>query len=106
VLALQLIMPATQPPAEIASAITLIKNANPVLAECDYITGINKTLKTELSLHTKSFTDFFGNRFRDFERIVTNGVTCNDTRKNRNPALRQTSFHLIKSFSNVCIMQN
>ncbi|MES2006392.1 MAG: hypothetical protein V4450_17880 [Bacteroidota bacterium] len=98
VLALQLITPAAQPPVEIASSIALIKNANPGLTQCDYITDINKTLKKELGRNTKSFMFFFGENFRDFERIVTNGATCNDTRKNRNPNLAANFLSFDKEF--------
>lgn len=98
VLALQLIMPATQPPTEITSSIALIKNADPALPECDYVTDINKKLKKELSRHTKSFMDFFGGKFRDFERIIMNEATCNDTRKNRNPNLAANFLSFDKEF--------
>jgi hypothetical protein len=85
--ALQLILPATVSPPGIAAAIDLVKNADPLLDNCDYIIGINKVLKKSLEANRNSYMDFFGKRYTDFERIVTNGATCKDTRSDRNPDL-------------------
>jgi hypothetical protein len=92
--ALQMILPLKAPTPDIAAPIDLIKNADPRLRDCDYIVGINDKLKKELAKNKPSFVDFFGDKYRDFERMIMNGTSCKDTRKDRNPnmAARFQSF--------------
>ncbi|MES2372746.1 MAG: hypothetical protein V4557_09215 [Bacteroidota bacterium] len=98
-LALRLILPNITAPAEITTSIDLIKNADPALADCDYITGLNKTLKKALDQNKKAFNDYFGNRYRDFERIVTNGASCNDIRNDRNPNMAANFLSFDREFN-------
>jgi hypothetical protein len=97
--ALQLILPATAPPPGIADAINQVKKADLLSDDCDYIIGINKILKRSLEANRQSYIDFLEKRYNDFERIVTNGATCKDTRKDRNPNLAANFLSFDKVFN-------
>jgi hypothetical protein len=82
--ALQFILPASEPSPEIAPAIGSIRSASGSINDCNYVIGLNKPLKRSLKGGQQEYEKYFGDRFDDFKRIVSNNGDCNDRFKNRN----------------------
>jgi hypothetical protein len=82
--ALKKIMPGKLPPGSIRQNIDFIKEINDSSKDCSDVIRHNSDLRGSLALYKGDYKEYFGQYYRDFERIVLTKGTCKDGLKNRN----------------------